>query len=88
MPSSDEGTDSTPVVDPLEWLRKLGGGQRGATTKLIHSAKDAIKQNIGNLNVDVLAKTNAMCVQLKEKRQVLQQLDNQILSKRQSADID
>ena len=89
MPSSDEGTDGTPVIeDPLERLRRLRGGQRGATTKLIQSAKDAIKQHIGNLNVDVLAKTNAMCVQLKEKRQILQQLDNQILGKCPSADID
>jgi len=38
--------------------------------------------------VDVFAKTNAMCVQLKEKRQILQQLDNQILGKCPSADID
>ena len=89
MPSSDEGTDSTPVIeDPLERLRRLRGEQRGATTKLIQSAKDAIKQDIGTLNMDILAKTNAMCVQLKEKRQVLQQLDNQILGKCPSADID
>jgi len=38
--------------------------------------------------MDALAKTNAMCVQLKEKRQILQQLDNQILGKCPSADID
>ena len=89
MPSSEESTDGTTVIeDPLERLRRLRGGQRSATTKLIQSARDAIKQNIGNLNIDVLAKTTAMCVQLKEKRQVLQQLDNQILGKCPSTDID
>ena len=76
------------IEDLLEWLRRLKGGQLGATTTLIQLAKDASKQHIGNVNMDFLAKTNAMCVQLKEKRQILQQLDNHILGKCPSADID
>ena len=89
MPSSDEATDGTSTrEDQLERLRKLRGGQRGATTKLIQTAKETIRQNIGKTNVDVLARTNAMCIQLKEKRRTIEQLDNQILEKCPATDID
>ena len=89
MPSSDEATDGISMrEDQLERLRKIRGGQRGATGKLIQTAKEAIRQNIGKANVDVLARTSAMCIQLKEKRRTIEQLDNQILDKCPSTDID
>ena len=89
MRTNDENADGTSTgEDRLERLRKFRGAQRGATTKLIYIANDLIQQNIGTLDVGILARMKSINIQLKEKRRNIEQMDSQILEKCPLTDID
>ena len=89
MCASDENGESTSTAeDRLDGIRKVRGGQRGAVTKMIKLANEEIQQNKGNLNVEVLARTNSIRIQLKEKRRIMELWDDKVLEKCPTTDID
>ena len=79
MPANNKNADGTSIgADRLKRLRKFRGAHRGATTQYINNL---IQQNIGTLDVRVLAKMKSINIQLKEKQRNIEQMDNQILEK-------
>ena len=76
------------MAEEIERKRKIRGGHRGVVTKLTKEADVIIHQYGNQLNVEVVAKLEAIENSLSTKKKMLQQLDEEILEKCKDQEID
>ena len=76
------------MAEEIKRKRKIRGGHRGVVTKLTKEADEIIHQYGNQLNVEVVAKLEAIENSLSTKKKMLQQLDEEILEKCKDQEID
>lgn len=88
MATNEETIGDRPADERIERIRKIRGGNRGATTRLINESNELIHEHMGRMEIDVLARMQSISIGLKEKRRYIEELDRQILDKCHVNDIE
>ena len=90
MPSGDEQQVETNEEDSLQRLKRIRGGNRSKTTKLINEAEEFIQKHPSpdKLDSEIRNKLEIKAQYIKQKGEYITQLDNMIISKCSLNDID